>query len=413
MAVAEATMFTRAFLVLWVALFVGTAGIGMVSPLLPIFAEELGATGIWLGLAFSGFAISQLAVTPVVGRLSDRFGRKPFLVAGMSIFCLAAVGYVFSANYQELVAARIFSGLGAALVFPIAFAYIGDLAPHQREGTYMGAFNVAQMLGFGSGPLVGGLLADAGGMDATFMAMVVSTGVASALILGLLPPSTRRKQQLRIDRAAPSTFIGNSTLMAALAYNMAWALGLGALFAFFAVFMRSEIHASGAQIGLVLSARMLLSGFLQPLAGRAADRYHRPSLVAISLSIVALITFFIASAEGFFVILALFLLMGLFDSVAFPAASAMAVEVGRSVGMGTVMGILQMALSLGMIGGSVVGGSIMDGFGIRAVFYYTAATTGAGALAVASLGWRAGRPRPLRLDAASAGGSDSQPRLQS
>ena len=93
----------KAFLVVWLALFVTVTGIAMVTPLLPVFAEDMGASGIWLGLAFSGFAITQIPLMPVVGRLSDKFGKKMFLWAGLILYAIAAVGYVWSPSYHELV----------------------------------------------------------------------------------------------------------------------------------------------------------------------------------------------------------------------------------------------------------------------------------------------------------------------
>ena len=79
-------MLSRHFVVLWLATFIAVAGIGMVSPLLPVFAKDLGASGVWLGLTFSGFAITQTAATPFVGKLSDRLGRKKFIVIGFFIY---------------------------------------------------------------------------------------------------------------------------------------------------------------------------------------------------------------------------------------------------------------------------------------------------------------------------------------
>jgi DHA1 family multidrug resistance protein-like MFS transporter len=65
-----------AFTVLFIALFVSMLGLGVVSPLLSIYADDLGATGIWLGAIFSGFNIARAIIMPVVGRLSDRWGRR-------------------------------------------------------------------------------------------------------------------------------------------------------------------------------------------------------------------------------------------------------------------------------------------------------------------------------------------------
>ena len=141
----------RPFVVVWLALFIGIAGIAMVSPLLPVFAKDMGAKGIWVGLMFSGFAFSQIPLMPLVGRLSDRFGKPPFLRFGLLIYAATAAGYYWSPSYEHLFIFRVLSGVGAAMVIPTAFAYIGELAPRGYEGRYMGLFNIAMIAGFGIG----------------------------------------------------------------------------------------------------------------------------------------------------------------------------------------------------------------------------------------------------------------------
>ena len=71
------------FRVLFASVFAVMLGLGIVAPLMPLYAESLGATGLWLGLIFSGFSLTRAVFTPVMGRFSDRLGRKPFITAGL------------------------------------------------------------------------------------------------------------------------------------------------------------------------------------------------------------------------------------------------------------------------------------------------------------------------------------------
>src|SRR5690349_4408310 len=112
----------------------------MVSPLLPVYAETLGASGVWLGLTFSGFAIVQTFFGPFAGRLSDRFGRKPFIVAGLCVYLIAALGYLTAENFYQVIAFRMFSGFGTSLIFSVARAYVGDMTPKGQEGRWLGVF---------------------------------------------------------------------------------------------------------------------------------------------------------------------------------------------------------------------------------------------------------------------------------
>ena len=138
----------KPFIALWLAMFIAFTGIAMVSPLIPVFAEEMGASGIWLGFAFSGFAVTQIPLMPVMGRLSDRFGKKTFIWCGLLIYAVVSVGYFWAPGFRELVLFRVFSGVGPAMVIPIAFSYIGELSPHGHEGRYMGLFTIAIIADF-------------------------------------------------------------------------------------------------------------------------------------------------------------------------------------------------------------------------------------------------------------------------
>ena len=109
-------MLSRPFVILYVCVFVATMGISMVSPLLPVYARDLGASGVWLGLTFSSFAIVQAIAGPLIGRYSDRTARKPFIVAGLLVYFVAALGYLFAESFYQVIAFRAFSGLGTSSI---------------------------------------------------------------------------------------------------------------------------------------------------------------------------------------------------------------------------------------------------------------------------------------------------------
>jgi len=355
----------RPFIVVWIALFVSIAGIGMVSPLLPVFAEDMGASGIWLGLAFSGFAISQIPLMPFVGGLSDRFGRKAFLWCGLLIYALAAAGYFWSPGYQELVIFRVFSGIGSAMVIPTAFAYVGELAPRGGEGRYMGLFNIALIAGFGIGPVLGGSIHDSYGMDATFVGMGMLSLAGCAIVFLLLPK--RSSSSARPIFTAPSAtpdpatasfvrLLKDNGIQGIVTFQMVYGLLFGTVLAFLGIWMTTVIGTSVAQVGIVLSVRPILNGTLAYPCGWLADRMNRALLATTGMVMVSIGTFSISSLDSFSLILGLFMVMGIFESMAVPAINALTVEKGRSLGMGSVMGIFQMAMSSGLVIGAMAGG---------------------------------------------------------
>jgi len=364
----------RPFVVVWLALFVAIAGVAMVSPLLPVFAKEMGASGIWLGLSFSGFAISQIPLMLIVGRLSDRFGKRLFVWLGLLIYALAAIGYLWAPGYHEIVLFRVVSGVGAALVIPTAFAYVGELAPPGHEGRYMGLFNVALIAGFGIGPLMGGLVHDAFGMDATFIGMSLLSGLGFVVAFLFLPG--RRRTSEGGELSEPSTsFAGmlkDNTMRGVITFQMVFGLSFGAVLAFLGIYMTSVLGTSLALVGVVMSARALQNGFLAYPFGWLADRANRVVMVAVGMTVMAAGTFAIPWIGSFAPLLGLFLVMGMFEGAAMPAINAITVDKGRTMGMGSVMGVFQTAMSFGLIIGSLAGGAIEDSFGVDWVFRYAA-----------------------------------------
>ncbi len=125
---------------LLLAVFTVMLGVGIIAPLLPGYAQSLGANGIVLGLIFSIFSLFRTFFTPVTGILSDRWGRKHFMSAGMLAYFILSLAYVQTQSTPMLLIVRALHGLAAAFIVPVANAYVGDLAPPEKEGTYMGLF---------------------------------------------------------------------------------------------------------------------------------------------------------------------------------------------------------------------------------------------------------------------------------
>jgi MFS family permease len=364
----------RAFIVVWVALFIAIVGVAMVSPLLPVFAKDMGASGIWVGLAFSGFAISQIPLMLVVGRLSDRYGKRLFLWVGLLVYVIAAAGYVWSPGYHELVAFRVVSGVGAALVIPTAFAYVGELAPPGHEGRYMGVFNVALIAGFGIGPMLGGIIHDGFGMDATFISMAVLSGLGFSIAFFFLPG--RKSDAAGSGHREPSTpylvMLRDDTVRGIVTFQLVLGLSFGAMLAFLGIYMKEVMGTSLALVGIVMSVRAMQNGVLAYPFGWLADRANRVVLASMGLVVMSSGTLLVPWISTFAVLLGLFIVMGTFESMAMPSINAITVDKGRIFGMGSIMGVFNTAMSLGLVAGSLVGGSIEGSFGVEWVFRYAA-----------------------------------------
>jgi len=340
-------------------------GVGMVVPLLPLYAQRLGAAGTQVGLLYTLFSLTRALCSPLAGRASDRWGKKPLLCAAFGVYALMGWCYARAQDVLQLMAMRVVQGGASSMMLSPALAYVGELAPKGREGTYMGAFNVLLFLGFGLGPVVGGTVSQRIGMRGVFLVMGALSGVAFIVSLGFLPPDRGTSKEVR--RVPWRGMLRNRLVRALLIFRSTSALGNSLSMPFLPLWAAS-LGVTPAQIGILFSLSVVIPGILQVPFGRLADRYDRVGLMALGgLSGVASLML-LPLCRSYGQLLLLFLITSLGGALVIPAGNALNVEIGRSYGMGSTMGIFDTCVTLGMSAGPMVGGAMMDLAGLPAAF---------------------------------------------
>ena len=360
---------------LLVSLFIAIVGIAFVIPFLPILAVDYGANGFELGLIMASFSISMAITQPIVGLFSDRHGRKLFLLAGLAIYSLTGFAYVLSSSVIDMSLIRLIQGVGGGLVFAVSMAYVGDLAPEEHEGRYMGMYNVAMFGGFGCGPLIGGILKDAFGMNASFIGMGVLGAMAFVSILLFLPESRTTNNSEEQQESIGSAFAGilsETRMVGIFIIRLAVMFSMVPSFIFLPILLTDVMQASATQIGLVITSRTMVTAALQYPFGWVADRYNRVLLTISSLFGMSIVVSLLGLSQELWHAFILFTLLGVMEAIFQPTNSAMILEGGRSHGMGTTMGIFNMAMSIGMFIGSLGAGVLIDAFGMLAGFMIVA-----------------------------------------
>ncbi len=359
------------FWILFLTVFAAMLGLGIIGPLMPIFASRLGATGIALGLVFSGFSLSRTITMPVVGYQSDKRGRKRFLIMGLILYSIISIGYLFTHNIVELIWLRLLHGMASAMVIPIAMAYAGELARKGREGEMMGTFSIATMTGLGVGPLLGGVLTDWFGESAAFVALTVLAAFAALLAFQFLPErnATHSKKQNGTFWENIQQVMKSRKILGVLWFRFVMTLARGTIISFFPLYAAAT-GQSLSSIGILLSTNMLLMSLFQKPFGSLSDRLGwRIPFILVGMVLAAVSLFLIPFAHSFQMLLLLNIVMGIGGALAFPAAVALVVEFGREIGMGSAMGYFNMALSTGMIFAPIFSGMVYDMWDINTIFY--------------------------------------------
>lgn len=358
------------FTTLCISIFITVAGVGIVVPLLPVYAHKLGGTGFSIGLIFGAFSISRTVLLPYFGVLSDRKGRKPFIVTGFLLYALISFAFIFADRIDLLILIRFVQGAASAMMMPVIQAYIGDITPVGKEGRAMGIFSMATFLGLSMGPFLGGLINDQFGLRVTFVCMGVAAFIAYLLNCLLLPAA---KRETKMSRAFAGTglkvLVRDREILLLAQFRIAYAAGIGILWGFLPVFADAELGLSSTKIGILVTAGILVSGLLQTPMGYLADRMNKKKLVICGGVFIggSLVAFY--PVGGFNDILVISILFGVGGGISMPALNALAVMKGSRTGaMGSVMALMNLSQSLGMLIGSLLAGLMIDAFHLRAAF---------------------------------------------
>src|ERR1041385_8917381 len=143
--------------VLFITAFIDMVGLTMIMPLLPFYAEQLGASATVVGLLIAAFSLAQLLVAPLWGRSSDRYGRRPAILAGLLVTAVAYVLFGFASSLPLLLLSRLLQGVGGGTI-GVVQAYVADASPVDQRTRRLGWLSALTSLGAVAGPAFGSLM---------------------------------------------------------------------------------------------------------------------------------------------------------------------------------------------------------------------------------------------------------------
>jgi MFS family permease len=187
---ARPTLWTPAFAAVTLAAMAYFTGDGVLIPAVPRYVQDrLGAGNVAVGLVVGTFSLAAFLLRPWVGGLGDRWGRRPLMVVGASLFAVSVLGYALASSPVVLAVLRLLTGAGEAFFFVGAVTATMDLAPAQRRGEAMSLASLALYVGIGLGPLLSEVAIERYGFGAAWALAAIAA--LTALILALRVPETR------------------------------------------------------------------------------------------------------------------------------------------------------------------------------------------------------------------------------
>mgnify|MGYP001552199970 FL=1 len=365
----------KIFATLFFSIFATVTGVGIVIPLLPVYAHELGASGLYVGMIFGSFSLARTFFLPYFGRLSDRKGRKPLIVPALLAYAAISMGFIVFKDIHALIALRFFQGIASAMLMPIIQAYIGDITPPGNEGFTMGLFNMSMFCGLSIGPFLGGFIHDYFSLQTSFACMGLLALIGFFLSLFLLPP-THSEKYLSSGKSPVDwkRLFSERDIVSIFLFRYAHILCIGIIWTFLPLYAKIKYNASSSAIGTLIMLGVLVSGLLHVPMGYLADKINKRWMVVFGGLIVAGAIFSFQWAPNFTGLIWASIFLGIGGGISVPALMAIAVLKGSETdSMGSVMAILTLAHSLGMLCGALIGGLMMDLFQLDAAFSLGAA----------------------------------------
>lgn len=339
------------------AMLLASIGTSIANIALPQLAEAFPAPFAQVQAVVVAYLATLTLSVVGAGRLADRHGAKPMLVAGLALFAGAALLCALTPNLWLLIGARALQGIGAAFLMTLAMTLMRQTASEARIGRAMGLLGTVSALGTALGPALGGLLIPLGGWRALFWVQVPLALLALILAVALLPNAPRK------SKAAPASLwsVLNRELLPNLLSNLLVATVMMTTLVVGPFYLGFGLGLTATQVGFVMAVGPLISIFSGVPSGQLVDAWGSHRVLAIGLGLLStgsLLLALLPNAIGVagYILAIVVLTPGyqLFQAANNTAALAH-VPAQRQ---GTVSGLLGLSRNLGLIAGAAVMGAL-------------------------------------------------------
>lgn len=354
--------------------------------IMPVFARRLGEFGdgvAALGWLTMAFALSQLIAAPIMGSLTDKHGRRPFVLIALFAFMLTNLGYLLAQSTPQFIAVRVAGGALTAGLFPAAMGVVADIVPEKDRARWIGVIMGGYGVGFIFGPALGGFLYDGWGFAAPFILSATLSLLALTAAFFVVPET--HPPAVRIAKKASSISGERMGLQATAAsywhtlprplsrFTTLLFIDFVGSFAFAFIepqmvfYFYDDLGWSTARFGVVVGAYGLAMVFGQLFLARSSDKYGRKPVIVVGILTSSLLYIGLRSFTAYAPIVLGAMTAGLGSSLIAPAASAFYLDITDRAHQGRIVGLKEAALALGGVMGplSVIAASkVMGPYGI-------------------------------------------------
>lgn len=342
------------------------------SPLLPLFAAELGAYPESIGLIVGVSTITGILLKLPAGTLSDLLGRRRLLFTGLLVFALAPYFYFWVGQVWELVLLRAFHGLATAVFAPVAMAVVVDLI-RERRAEALSWYSAFGQTGRLSGRMIGGYLIVWLGFQSIFWVSAVLGIILLILFFRLKlnedhPETVSRRHESSTALLKGLREVGSDRrVLVTSGMEGILMMASGSLMAFLPLYgIGVGLHAG--QIGMLFGAMGVASILIRPVMGRLSDRLGRRPMIMSGQMICAAVMMAVPWTTGFVALLVLALIFGFGEAVIGSSTSAMVADLCKEKSLGSAMGVFGTIMDIGHASGPILTGILIGLAGYSGAF---------------------------------------------
>lgn len=361
----QRTPMPAGYWIIWTTVALDLVGFGIIVPILGRYAERFGANGLQVGLMFASFSVAQMVFAPILGRISDKVGRKPVIV--FSLIGTAVGSFVTGAAgaLWVLFLGRILDGASGASV-AVAQGAVADIAPPEQRARLMGMLGAAFGVGFVVGPALGGLAALGGPHVPFYLAGSIAAINAVAAMIRL--PETKPDTSHITEKHQRGTALSPALKRFALVGFLSM-LGFAGFEATFSIWGQKQFDFTEGSASIVfvfvgVTLVAVQGGLIGPLTQRLGSR----KLLRIGLSLVAVGLVLLGFTTTWPMLFVALFLLSLGQGMSGPSGSALVAELAPVERRGEAIGYQQSTAAFGRVAGPVMAGALFDHVGISAPF---------------------------------------------
>ena len=370
-------------IVLFVIAFVDTIGAALVVPILPFYATRYGASAFLVGLLVSSFSVAQLASAPVWGRLSDKYGRRPAILAGLTISALSYIVFAFATSWQVLLISRLVQGLGGGTIGVVS-AYVADASPPDQRTKAIGWLTTVTSLGWLSGAALGSVLVTIGG-ERTPGLFTASVSLLVAAFASQYLVESRTMRTSGTMKVPPRVRTGREAIVQVLAHGgdpasrLIWiySVAIGAFYGTAAVMpllLADRLGITEKTIGYVVMYFAGLGVIIRAgILGRMVDWLGEPRLSRAGIVLLAAGLALGGFGRSHAVLFTSFTLMPIGTAFLFPSVTGMLSQIVPATERGLYLGVQQTFGGIARVAFPVLAGAMMDRFGRGTPYVISAA----------------------------------------